>query len=108
MIELPLQCGQCNATAMVDPLGLDIRPISNTVFVEGFECPKCESWEPVLYMTVSLQESLARLEKLKPGTNKFQKQFDKTLKKAKNLRSRIEMRDGKSRNYNLASLRHLG
>lgn len=108
MIELPLQCGQCNAIAMVDPLELDIRPISNTVFVEGFECPKCESWEPVIYMTVSLQESLARLERLKPGTNKFQKQFDKTLNKAKNLRSRIEMRDGKSRNVYVATDRDMG
>lgn len=108
MTELPLRCGQCNATAMVDPLELDIRPISNTVLVEGFECAKCENWEPVFYTTVSLQESLARLEKLKPGTNKFQKQFDKTLNKAKNLRSRIEMRDGKSRNTNMVTSRYMG
>lgn len=108
MTELPLRCGQCNATAMIDPLELDIRPISNTVFVEGFKCPKCENWEPVFYTTVSLQESLARLEKLKPGTNKFQKQFNKTLNKAKNLRSRIEMRDGKSRYNDLVAFRHMG
>jgi hypothetical protein len=108
MVELPLQCGQCNAVAMVDPLGLDVRPISNTISAEGFECPNCENWEPVFFMTVSLQESFARLEKLKPGTNKFQKQFNKTLNKAKNLQSRIELRDGKSRNYDVASFRYMG
>jgi len=108
MTELPLQCGQCNAIAMVDPLGLDVRPISDTISAEGFECPKCESWEPVFYLTVSLQEGLARLERLKPGTNKFQKQFDKVLKKAQNLRSRIEMRDGKSRNSHLVANRNMG
>lgn len=108
MTELPLQCGQCNATAMVDLLSLDVRPISNTITAEGFSCLKCENWEPVFYITVSLQESLARLEKLKPGTNKFQKQFDKTLNKAKNLQSRIEMRDGKSRHNNLVAFRHMG
>jgi len=74
---------------MVDFANMDIRPMTKVVKAEGFDCSTCGIWEPVFYITVSLQEKLARLERTAIGKKKFNYLFGKVLRKAENLRSRF-------------------
>ena len=89
MVEIPLHCSHCDSLNMVDFSNLGTRPVNKVVNAEGFICSTCGIWEPVFYITVSLQEKLARLDKLAIGNKKFNYLFGKTLKKAENLRSRF-------------------
>ena len=89
MIEIPLHCSHCGKLNMVDFSNLDTRPVTKVVNAEGFVCSTCGIWEPVFYITVSLQEKLARLDRTAIGNKKFNYLFGKTLRKAENLRSRF-------------------
>ena len=89
MIEIPLRCSHCGKESIVDISTLDTRPVTKVVNAEGYECSNCGIWEPVFYMTVSLKEKLARLDRTAVGHKKFNYLFGKALKKAENLRSRF-------------------
>ena len=88
MVDIPLHCSHCGKENMVDFATLDTRPVDKVVSVEGYICQICGIWEPVFYITVSLQEKLARLERTAVGNKKFNYLFGKVLRKAEILRSR--------------------
>lgn len=73
---------------MIDLQKLDSRPLSKLYTQEGFTCKHCERWEVVFYMTVALQESLRKLEKMHPFNTSFAYHFSKVYKRAQEIQKR--------------------
>lgn len=83
-VEIPTRCS-CGKESMIDWSGLEVRPASKLISVEGFTCQYCERWEAVFYTTQSLMALLERLEEMKPTHKNFAYYFAKTLKKAEGI-----------------------
>jgi len=101
-MEFPFRCRSCGREAMVDLEHLQTRTVDAIVSVEGYNCPFCENWEPVFYITVSLKEKIEALQRLKPSHRNYHHKFHAVMEKAKNLQAKMRQRNGSRSNSNLA------
>jgi hypothetical protein len=73
---------------MVDVERMESRPVSKILKVEGFTCGTCGGWNPVFYVTTSLQEQMRKLEHTPATHRNFAYYFSKTLRKAAGVQER--------------------
>lgn len=88
--ELPLNCSHCNALQMVDILHLDTRPVSKTMTLRGYTCKTCGEWETVSVETAAMIDLLARIDKAKVGSTRYQMLMAKALEKQMNLVKKVK------------------
>lgn len=86
MIQLPLRC-QHDTEEMVDIGRMERRRVDALRAVEGFTCQH-GAWNPVFYLTRSLEEAMERLDQIPVTHRNFRYYFAKTLRKAEGIQER--------------------
>lgn len=88
-MELPFTCS-CGFVSMVDIDHLAQKPLDRVYSQKGYVCQGCKAWRVVYVSCPNLENSLKKLAKLDAGRREFPYFFQKTLKRARELRSRME------------------
>lgn len=91
-MDIPILCS-CGRETIVDWTRLEKRPITNLIRVEGYTC-RCGKWVSCWYSTRQLEESLCKLESMRPEHANFLYYFGKALRRAEEIQKRGELIDG--------------
>lgn len=102
-MEIPDTCRHCGAINLVDWLTLERRPLSKVLWVEGYQCKTCSSWKPVYYSNRQLDESLRKLEVMRPTHPSFLWHFAKTMKRSIEIQRRGLDMDGTLEHKNMVA-----
>ena len=86
-MQLPFRC-VCGSEQMVDVEQMEIRPVSKLLKAEGYVCPHGQ-WNPVFYLTLSLEEQMKKLNRIPVTHRNFRYYFSKTLRKAAGVQKKV-------------------
>ena len=89
-MKLPLRCA-CGHESMVDMERMETRPISNLLAMEGYVCKHCGEWKSVFALTVSLVDTMRKLDNLSPTHPSFRYRFAKTMRKAMGVQAKAKI-----------------
>lgn len=98
--EIPLTCPNCGQINKVDLENLENRPFSGVVTQEGYNCIKCGMWEPVFFTSISLENKIQAVRRLRGKAR--EKALLKAYKKAMNLQRKCRNEYGESKRKDMA------
>lgn len=75
---------------MIDITGLERRPVDKIFIALGYPCSSCGEWQNVFFTTRSLDEMVAKIEKLSTERGDFPFQFSRALRKATGIQEKAQ------------------
>lgn len=98
-----LSCSVCGYENTINLKALETWPVFGVLKIAGYICQNCQRREPVYYTTDSLEESLRKLNRIKPHSANFKMRFAKVMRKFDAIQKRGEMHGAHQDNYETSS-----